>query len=536
MKALAILGLLSLAATTPAQQVLWQLGPAADIQYRAVWPFVDYDRDGYVDVVVTGTWFAPLGTDHGSVRICSGRDGATLYEHRRRFSDFHPLCNAGDLDGDGNADLVFTDNVLRYWNIVEAWSPALDSSLWSVVGPGISGGFGRVLAGDLDTDGDGQPNVLIGSNHPSNSDLFVYDHKGELRYQIPLAQRGLLLQSVAAVGDLDGDGADDYVIGCLESTGAGVVHLVSGRTGTFLRSTLGQQPYDGLGNPVIGIGDWNGDGVRDYAAGSERAFGRGNMAVISGADASYLAFWTSMIGNIGASLLGGFDIDRDGTTDLLAGSYGYPNGSFYGRLQALSGRDHRLLWEDINTTSPGTSYFAQKLADLGVQPGSPYRVLASADAEWYEFNMRPGRIRALRTNLRGTGAVIGDGCSSAAPAAPSIGFRMQGNRARIVLGGAPPGAFAWLSIASAGTSVFGGIALPHALDPYGLTGCTLQVPPETWAVATVGSAPPDVGYAHFDLPVALATGTGRAMAAQWLALDPANLSFAASPRHEFRVR
>ena len=70
--------------------------------------------------------------------------------------------------------------------------------------------------------------------------------------------------SVAGIGDVSGDGIGDLIIG---APGLDKVSIISGKDQSVLR-TVGDP--DGLsgyqfGFSVVGVGDWDGDGVDDFA-------------------------------------------------------------------------------------------------------------------------------------------------------------------------------------------------------------------------------------------------------------------------------
>lgn len=71
------------------------------------------------------------------------------------------------------------------------------------------------------------------------------------------------------IGDVDGDGRGDLIVGAyLSDAGAddgGRVSLISGKNGRTLRTFTGTVPGASLGVDALDVGDMNGDGAQDYA-------------------------------------------------------------------------------------------------------------------------------------------------------------------------------------------------------------------------------------------------------------------------------
>jgi len=80
--------------------------------------------------------------------------------------------------------------------------------------------------------------------------------------------------AIANAGDVDGDGADDLLVGeplYYPSGGLtyeGRVLLYSGATQALIRAHDGTQAQEQLGTAMAGIGDLDQDGRDDYAIGS----------------------------------------------------------------------------------------------------------------------------------------------------------------------------------------------------------------------------------------------------------------------------
>ena len=95
-------------------------------------------------------------------------------------------------------------------------------------------------------------------------------------------------QSVASVGDLDGDGLCDFVAGSpgaeVSGLACGLVQAWSGRDGALLFSASGSQAGERFGETLAPGGDLDGDGVPDVLVGAPGfASNRGRVVALSGA-------------------------------------------------------------------------------------------------------------------------------------------------------------------------------------------------------------------------------------------------------------
>jgi hypothetical protein len=313
-----------------------------------------------------------------------------------------------------------------------------------------------------------------------------------------------------------------------------MVILVSGRTGTVLRTTDGEQPGDRLCGPVAAVGDLDRDGRIDYAVGNYWG-GGDRINVYSGATGTILRQWVETTHDIGARFLCGPDADLDGIPDVISGSGNFVNSTpFRGRVQAFSSFDHQVLAHVEPYESNYRPEFAASMASLGVQRGSPDPVIAFTEVPPLQLGTHYRRIQAWRLSPPGT-RVLGSGCSSRGQA-PTIGIRRvtsaTAETCRITLGSTMPSAFAWCLIGPASPIP------PLPLAPFGFPGCDLLVAPMWIAGRTTAAAGMPAGYAGVDVPLQLAripTSAAMPYSAQWLLLDPLTLDYAASPRHEFAI-
>ncbi|MFQ5749026.1 MAG: integrin alpha [Planctomycetota bacterium] len=169
--------------------------------------------------------------------------------------------------------------------------PALPAPLQVNVGPGQAGGswiqvhmvqgpggkvhFGEVLGAVGDLDGDGREEWIVGAGRNSPGGLknggslfFFRGSDGSLLREIDGAQVNERLGDFAIVriGDVNGDSIPDSLVSGLGGPAqAGAVWIFSGSDGTLLRRQDGQADNDLFGFGLDSIGDLDGDSVSDYA-------------------------------------------------------------------------------------------------------------------------------------------------------------------------------------------------------------------------------------------------------------------------------
>ncbi len=105
-------------------------------------------------------------------------------------------------------------------------------------------------------------------------------------------------KALAAVGDVDGDGITDFVASAPnakvdDTTDAGRVTLISTADGSVLWTAEGSIPNMNLGAALALTRDWDGDGLRDIAAGApgdnpRGRLGAGSVRILSAADGSLI--------------------------------------------------------------------------------------------------------------------------------------------------------------------------------------------------------------------------------------------------------
>lgn len=258
----------------------------------------DFDGDGYADLAVAAIGEdAGSDVDGGTAAILWGgsgglNGGTTVSDPARSSHDyFGRLLTAGDFDGDGRTDLALASD-----------SNKLDVYRGGFTRSGGTGGHYTVTTPVLPVKGPDTFNLTPGDvNADGRTDLLVDGFDGQSstdvaynqNYYLPGAGGGLTASGavrmpagvISDVGDVNGDGYGDVVIGDSWDSGAdspgvskgGAVQVVYGTSSgpggkdVVTQDTAGvpgtSERGDGFGY-VLSLGDVDGDGYQDLAVGS----------------------------------------------------------------------------------------------------------------------------------------------------------------------------------------------------------------------------------------------------------------------------
>ena len=361
----------------------------------------DLDFDGVTDLAVGAPLDDDRGTDRGAVWILFMNDDGTVdtdqkisdsdatlsllsvLEDNDQFGS--AVAELGDLNGDGVPDIAVgapldddggtdrgavwilfmdTDGTVQFTQKISDTEGIFNSFLQD------NDQFGNAIANIGDLNNDLLPEIAVGAigdddggtdrgaiwilflaaNGTVNNFQKLSDTSGG--FAGTLQDSDFFGSSIAGIGDLDADGFEDIAVGAIGDDDGGTdrgavwvlfmnidgsVRFEQKISETNANFNGGLNDNDHFGSSVAGIGDYNGDGIIDIAAGAaqdnEGGIDRGAIWIMimdSNGEIISKSKISSTSGNFSGPLTDGDqfgsaladvgDLDLDGITDIVAGA------------------------------------------------------------------------------------------------------------------------------------------------------------------------------------------------------------------------
>jgi hypothetical protein len=403
--------IVSLASATVAQTPDKQAHTYASHGYPCFGMYVaaagDVNGDGVPDLIVGDGGFSQENIP-AAFWIVSGKGGSVI----RRLAlpaippGYFRIDGGADLDGDKIPDVFIVGNPYGARPVgtalIVSGKTGECTQRFSVSGSSSGGGNWARIVGDFGHDGLADVAVLCPMKTSERKGaLSIYSGKSAaLITEIPLDNRcGATAGGFVEVGDVDGDGASDFVVEMQGTHGcAGCLRLYSTAKQSVLWDLAAAKPGDGAYCALARLGDLDNDGVRDIAASFldrvevvsvKTGHPIYHLQPASAVPDTWMGFGHALTAIENTNARGEINLVMSETEDVA------------GVVRGFAGKSGAKLWETATRAEPDTTMFGYELATLGDLDGDG--VSDVIVGSWEGPTFTPGLARVISGK---TGALL----------------------------------------------------------------------------------------------------------------------------------
>jgi FG-GAP repeat/Secretion system C-terminal sorting domain/FG-GAP-like repeat len=364
----------------------------------------DVNGDGFSDVIVGAPYY-------------NGKQGAAYIYYGGKSMDSIPdvilrgeaadsrfgesVASAGDVNNDGYSDIIIGADGYDNYNgraYIYLGSAHPDNNA-DIIFNGAFKDFGISVATAGDVNNDGFSDIIIGGR--SNAMVFfggsTMDNIPDVILSDESSRYGY---SVASAGDVNNDGYDDIIIGDYiynNSIGRALIYYggiyMDNIPDIILKGERPESDFGEFGRCVASAGDINKDGFSDviigapgysiYAGRSYVYFGSSTMDTIP----SMKLYGKEINDWYGFSVSSAGDVNNDGFSDILIGSYYHRGGT--GKVDIIYGKNPMTDFVDkILPGIPTDNEYAYSIAACDVNGDSYEDIIVGAP----RYNNHTGRV------------------------------------------------------------------------------------------------------------------------------------------------